>query len=70
MAHFGFAFDGKTDMMSLNPIEMTNFEMMGFIFGVGGVILTLVVSRLRSKWQQAHEFTGAETEEDSVEQVP
>ena len=36
-ATFAFAMDGKTDMMSLNPLEHTNFEMMGSIFGFGGL---------------------------------
>lgn len=61
MMSFAFAIDGKTDMMSLNPLEMTNFEMMGTIFGVGGVVLTLVLGRLKARRQQPHVFTAAET---------
>lgn len=61
MMSFAFAIDGKTDMMSLNPLEMTNFEMMGAIFGVGGVVLTLVLGRFKARRQQPHVFTAAET---------
>lgn len=46
MHSFAFALDGKTDMMSLNPLEMTNFEMMGAIFGIGGVVLTILLRRM------------------------
>ena len=69
-ANFSFAIDGKYDMMSLNPLEMTNFEMMGTIFGVGGVLLTLLLSRLNKSKHLADEFSASTTEEDAVEQYP
>jgi hypothetical protein len=65
-ANFSFAIDGKYDMMSLNPLEMTNFEMMGTIFGVAGLIITFVLSRRNAKRQLPHTFTAQETEEDNI----
>lgn len=68
MYSFAFAMDGKTDMMSLNPLEMTNFEMMGTIFGIGGVILTLVLGRLRkSTSQPPHKFVARDAGADGAE---
>lgn len=63
---FDFAIDGKTDMMSFNPLELTNFEMMGTIFGVAGLVITFILSRRAAKRQLPHEFTAAETEEDKI----
>lgn len=67
MANFNFAFDGKTDMMSLNPLEMTNFEMMGAIFGVLGVVIALIQSRRAAKRQLPHTFVATETEEGALD---
>lgn len=64
MWNFSFALDGKTDMMSLNPLEMTNFEMMGTIFAVAGVLLTILLSRMAKNRQRPHEFVAHEVEED------
>jgi hypothetical protein len=55
-ATFDFALDGKADMMSLNPLEMTNFEMMGAVFGVTGLVITFIRSRLAAKRQVPHKF--------------
>lgn len=65
MMSFAFALDGKTDMMSLNPLEMTNFEMMGAIFGIGGVLLTFLLGRLNARRQPPHAFTAAEVDQDA-----
>ncbi len=65
-ATFSFVMDGKTDMMSLNPLEHTNFEMMGTIFGIAGLVITFVLSRRGVKGQLPHTFTDEETEEDSL----
>lgn len=69
-ATFAFAMDGRTDMMSLNPLEHTNFEMMGTIFGIGGVIFTLVMGRIAKRKQQAHEFSASESEQNAIDQFP
>ncbi|MEO0031934.1 MAG: hypothetical protein RIS94_1692 [Pseudomonadota bacterium] len=42
MASFAFAWDGQVDMMSVNPLEMTNFEMTGAVFGIAAVLIVLV----------------------------
>jgi len=68
MHSFAFALDGKTDMMSLNPLEMTNFEMMGAIFGIGGVLLTIALTRLgrAGKGGPAHHFVAQEDGGDAA----
>lgn len=74
MLNFDFAFDGKVDMMSLNPLEMTNFEMMGFIFAFGGILLNVIFNKLRKRAfekgavavQKPHHFTSEETDEDAL----
>ena len=65
-ATFAFAFDGKADMMSLNPLEHTNFEMIGSIFGFGGILLTFILGRIAAKRQKPHVFKAEETDEDSL----
>ena len=45
MANFNFALDGKVDLFSLNPLEMTNFEMAGTIIGIAGVLLSMALRR-------------------------
>lgn len=65
-ATFSFIIDGKTDMMSLNPLELTNFEMMGTIFGFAGLAITFILSRRGAKRQKPHTFTAAETEDDAL----
>jgi hypothetical protein len=67
MANFNFAIDGQVDMMSLNPLEMTNFEMTGFVFAVAGVIFTILKSRAKAKRQLPHKFVATETEEGAIE---
>ena len=42
MGLFSFAIDGKTDMQSINPLEMTNFEMVATIAAVTVVVVTLL----------------------------
>lgn len=59
-ATFAFALDGQTDLLSLNPLELTNFEMMGTIFGFAGLIITFVRARMKAKDQPPHEFTSRE----------
>ena len=66
MWNFNFALDGKTDMTSLNPMELTNFEMVGTLFGVAGLIITFILSRRAAKRQKPHIFTVQETEEDAI----
>ena len=66
-ATFSFVLDGKYDMMSLNPLEMTNFERMGTIFGFAGLVITFIRGRLGTKERLPHTFTGEETEEDAIE---
>jgi len=63
MWNFSFVLDGKTDMMSLNPLEMTNFEMMGTIFAIGGVLLTIILDRISKQRQKPHEFVAHEVDE-------
>lgn len=63
---FDFALDGKTDMMSFNPLELTNFEMMGTIFGVAGLVITFILSRHAARRQLPHSFTAQETEDDKI----
>lgn len=46
---FAFAFDGKVDMMSINPLEMTNFEATGYAGAVIGVIVTILWDLWRKK---------------------
>jgi len=70
MANFNFVIDGATDMMSLNPLEMTNFEMMGTIFGIGGILFTLLLSRIGARRQPTHEFEARETADDAIDQYP
>lgn len=65
-ATFSFVLDGKTDMMSLNPLELTNFEMMGTIFGFAGLIITYVLTRRAAVRQKPHVFTAQETDEDAI----
>jgi hypothetical protein len=64
MWNFNFEIDGKADMMSLNPLEMTNFEMMGAIFGFGGLALTILL-----KWRagKAHHFVEQESDEGAAD---
>ena len=69
-ATFAFAWDGQTDMMSLNPLEHTNFEMMGSVFAIGGVLLTLVLSRIARRRAAAECFTAEPTGDAAVEQYP
>ena len=68
MPNFSFALDGKADMMSLNPLEMTNFEMAGAIAGLVGVILTIVLSRrAAAKTQRPHEFPAREMDDSAFD---
>lgn len=67
MANFSFKFDGEVDMMSLNPLEMTNFEMAGTIFGIMGIIITILLSRRAGTRQRPHEFIAQETEDDAID---
>lgn len=69
-ASFAFALDGKTDMMSLNPLEHTNFEMMGTVFGIAGVIFTLVMSRVARSQRKPDEFTATPSDEGGIDQYP
>lgn len=69
-ATFAFAIDGKYDMMSLNPLEMTNFEMMGTIFGFGGVLLTLLMNRMGKASRETHEFEAKASDEAGIDQYP
>ncbi|MCW2366906.1 hypothetical protein M2341_002353 [Sphingobium sp. B7D2B] len=66
MANFSFKLDGQVDMMSLNPLEMTNFEMVGALFGIMGILITLYLSRKAAARQRPHEFIPQETDEDAV----
>lgn len=66
MPTFDFTLDGKVDLMSLNPLEMTNFEMAGAIFGVAGVLLAMVLSRRAAGRQLPHVFVATETDEDAL----
>ncbi|HWW63809.1 MAG TPA: hypothetical protein VNZ43_03545 [Sphingomonadaceae bacterium] len=69
MITFNFAIDGVVDMMSINPLEMSNFEATGAIFGVAGVILTLLWNHYVAprKQQLPHVFIAQETEEDALD---
>lgn len=67
MANFNFAIDGQVDMMSLNPLEMTNFEMTGALFGIAGLLITFVLSRRGGERQKPHQFTARETDEGAIE---
>ncbi len=69
-ATFAFSMDGKTDMMSLNPLEHTNFEMMGSIFGIGGVLFTILMSRISKSTRSTEEFTTQPSEEAGIQQYP
>ncbi len=69
-ATFAFAMDGQVDMMSLNPLEHTNFEMMGSVFGIAGVLLTFVMGRIAKRKHLATVYESGESEEDVVEQYP
>lgn len=62
-ATFAFALDGQTDLLSLNPLELTNFEMVGTIFGFAGLVITFVRTRMKAKDQLPHEFTSREVSE-------
>lgn len=63
---FDFAFDGKVDMMSINPLEMTNFEMVGTIAAIGGLLLTILLDRLaKRREQKAHQFIEQDVDEAS-----
>ena len=52
--------------MSLNPLEMTNFEMCGTIAGFAGLVITFVLSRRNAKRQLPHTFAAQETEDDKI----
>jgi len=67
MVNFSFVIDGKVDMFSLNPLEMTNFEMAGAVFGILGVILHIILSRRASHRQLPHHFTATQTEEGAID---
>ena len=68
MASFAFALDGKVDMMSLNPLEMTNFELTGTIAGIVGIVLTLIWSRMAARRRQLPDvFTAHQTEEGAID---
>jgi hypothetical protein len=67
MVSWAFALDGKVDMSSVNPLEMTNFEMMGTIFGIAGVLLNILWTRYRSRRQLPHVFTAHETEDGAID---
>ena len=67
MANFSFKLDGQVDMMSLNPLEMTNFEMAGAIFGVTGVLISIFLSRRKATRQRPHEFLAQETDQDAID---
>lgn len=69
-ATWDFAMDGKTDMMSLNPLEHTSFEMMGTIFAVGGVLFTLVMSRVARSQRKPDAFTASEDDKGGIDQYP
>jgi hypothetical protein len=69
-ATFSFVMDGQTDMMSLNPLEHTNFEMMGMIFGIGGVVFTFLMGRMARRKALADSFNACQTEDDAIEQYP
>lgn len=69
-ATFAFAMDGKTDMMSLNPLEHTNFEMMGTIFGIGGVLFSLIMSRMARSDRKPDVYTPGPDEADGIDQYP
>ncbi|WP_371433049.1 hypothetical protein [Novosphingobium sp.] len=58
MANFNFALDGKVDLFSLNPLEMTNFEMAGTIIGIAGVLLSMALRRSARPRQRPHLFTA------------
>jgi hypothetical protein len=58
MANFNFALDGKVDLFSLNPLEMTNFEMAGTIIGIAGVLLSMALRRSARPRQRLHLFTA------------
>ncbi|MBN8831994.1 MAG: hypothetical protein J0G94_15550 [Sphingomonadales bacterium] len=61
---FDFAFDGKVDMMSINPLEMTNFEMVGTITAIVGLLLTILLGRIaKHREQRPHEFIDHEVDE-------
>ena len=49
---FAFAFDGKVDMMSINPLEMTNFEATGYIGGFIAVVITVIWDLWKKKKMQ------------------
>ncbi len=66
MPSFDFAFDGKPDLMSLNPFEATNFEMMGAICGIAGVVVAILLSRRGARRQKPHVFSAVETDEDAI----
>ncbi|ODU67516.1 MAG: hypothetical protein ABT11_19925 [Novosphingobium sp. SCN 66-18] len=57
MANFNFALDGKVDLFSLNPLEMTSFEMAGTIIGIAGVLLSMALRRSARHRQRPHLFT-------------
>lgn len=42
LRYFAFALDGKTDAQSINPLEMTHFEMYATIAAVTAVAVTLL----------------------------
>lgn len=63
---FDFAFDGKVDMMSVNPLEMTNFEMVGTIAAVVGILLTIMLGRIaKHREQRPHDFVEHELDENA-----
>ncbi len=66
-ASFSFAIDGKVDMMSLNPMELTNFEMVGTICGFAGLVITFILSRRAAARQLPHVFTAQESATDAIE---
>ncbi|MEO9132529.1 MAG: hypothetical protein ABI240_15150 [Sphingomonas sp.] len=55
--------------MSINPLEMTNFEAGATTFAVAGMLLTLALDRYAKyrTWQLPHVLVSSETGEDAID---
>lgn len=58
---FAFALDGKADLWSINPLELTNYEATGTAFAVIGVVIALLLDLARHR-----RLTGADSTDDVI----
>lgn len=58
---FAFAWDGRVDLLSINPLEMTNYEATGTAFAVIGLIVAATLDLVRHR-----RLTGVDPAQDAL----